>query len=94
MSTYSFTDVVAAITGIGGASILGSSAGAAEEGITIEAVADKNVMVIGADGKSQNSLIANEASTVTVRLEPTGTDPKSTGAALTACAVEDPKASR
>ena len=68
MSTYSFTDVVAAITGIGGASILGSSAGAAEEGITIEAVADKNVMVIGADGKSQNSLIANEASTVTVRL--------------------------
>jgi Protein of unknown function (DUF3277) len=68
MSTYSFNDVVAAITGIGGSAILGTAAGAAEEGITIEAVADKNMMTIGADGSGQNSLIANESSTVTVRL--------------------------
>jgi len=66
--TYSFKDVVAAIVGIGGAANLGMGAGADKEGITIEAAEDKNVMTIGADGSGMHSLVANEASVVTVRL--------------------------
>ncbi len=40
----------------------------AEEGITIEAVEDKNVMTIGADGAGQHSLIASDARKITLRL--------------------------
>jgi hypothetical protein len=68
MSTYSFQDVVATITGLGGSIILGAGSGSAEEGITIEAVNDKNTMMIGADGAGQHSLSADRSSTVTVRL--------------------------
>lgn len=68
MSTYSFLDVNAAITGPGGSIILGNGAGAAEEGITIESMEDKNIMTIGADGQGMHSLVGGEASTVTVRL--------------------------
>lgn len=68
MATYSFLDVNAAITGPGGAINLGAGAGAAEEGITIESLEDKNIMTIGADGQGMHSLVAGEASTVTVRL--------------------------
>jgi hypothetical protein len=65
---YSFLNVVATIAGPGGVLNLASGAAVAEEGITIEAVEDKNVMTIGADGKGQHSLIASDACTVTVRL--------------------------
>lgn len=68
MGTYSFQDVTAAIVGVGGSINLASGAGSAEEGITIEAVEDKNVMTIGADGSGMHSLVANESSTVTIRL--------------------------
>lgn len=68
MATYSFLDVSAAIVGPGGAVNLGSGAAAAEEGITIEAVEDKNAMTIGADGSGQHSLIASDARTATIRL--------------------------
>jgi hypothetical protein len=68
MATYSFQDVTATINGVGGSINLASGAGAAEEGITVEAVEDKNVMTIGADGSGMHSLVASEASTVTVRL--------------------------
>lgn len=68
MATYSFQDVVAAIVGVGGSINMAAGAAVAEEGITIEAVADKNTMTIGADGSGMHSLAANEASTVTVRL--------------------------
>lgn len=68
MSTYSFLDVVAALTGPGGSINLGAGASAAEEGITIEPVADTNTMTIGASGEGMHSLSANKASTVTVRL--------------------------
>jgi len=68
MATYSFLDVVAAIQGPGGSINLAAGAGSAEEGITIEAMEDKNIMTIGADGAGMHSLVANEASTVTVRL--------------------------
>ncbi len=65
---YSFLNVNATIAGPGGVVNLAAGAAAAEEGITIEAAEDKNVMTIGADGKGQHSLIANDAATVTVRL--------------------------
>lgn len=68
MSTYSFMDCVAAMVGPGGSVNLGMGAATAEEGITIEPVADMNTMTIGADGSGMHSLSANEASTVTVRL--------------------------
>ena len=68
MATYSFQDVVAAISGVGGSINLAAGAGVAEEGITIESMEDKSVMTIGADGAGMHSLVANEASSVTVRL--------------------------
>lgn len=68
MGVYSFLNVNAAIAGPGGILNLGAGAAVAEEGITIEAVEDKNVMTIGADGQGQHSLIANDACTVTIRL--------------------------
>lgn len=68
MPTYSFKDVNAAITGPGGTFNMANGAAASEEGITIVPVSDKNTMEIGADGRGQHSLIAGEASTVTVNL--------------------------
>lgn len=68
MATYSFQDVVAAISGVGGSINLAAGAGVAEEGITIESVEDKSVMTVGADGSGMHSLVANESSTVTIRL--------------------------
>ena len=59
MATYSFLDVTAAIQGPGGSINLAAGAGSAEEGITIEAMEDKNIMTIGADGAGMHSLVAN-----------------------------------
>lgn len=68
MSTYSFLDIVAAISGAGGSINLASGAGSAEEGITVESNADTNVLTVGADGETMNTLVANTSSTVTMRL--------------------------
>ena len=68
MAVYSFLNVVCTIAGPGGVLNLGSGAAVAEEGITIEASEDKNVMNIGADGQGQHSLIANDSCHLTVRL--------------------------
>ena len=68
MATYSFKDVTAALVGVGGSINLGNGAATSEEGITIEAAEDKNVMTIGADGAGMHSLVANNAGTITVRL--------------------------
>ena len=68
MATYSFKDVTAALAGPGGSVNLGTGAAIAEEGITIEAVEDKNIMTLGADGSGMHSLVASEGATVTVRL--------------------------
>lgn len=68
MAVYSFLNCQASIAGPGGFAQMGAGAATAEEGITIEAAADKNVMTIGADGRGQHNLIANDACTVTVRL--------------------------
>lgn len=66
--TYSFLDVLAAIVGPGGSFPLGSGAGVAEEGISIEPSSDINQMTIGADGSGMHSLIANKGSVLTVRV--------------------------
>ena len=68
MSTYSFLDVSAAITGPGGAINLAQGAGAAEEGITIEPTEDIDTLTIGADGTPMHSLHANKSGTATIRL--------------------------
>lgn len=68
MGVYSFLNINASITGPGGFASLATGAQAAEEGITVETVEDKNIMTIGADGAGQHSLIASDARTVTVRL--------------------------
>lgn len=65
---YSFLNVVATILGPGGSFNLASGAAAAEEGLTVEAAEDKNVMTVGADGKAQHSLIASDAGSLTIRL--------------------------
>jgi hypothetical protein len=68
MQTYAFTDVQATLQGPGGTIALGSGAGAAEEGISIEAVEETDTMHIGADGKVAHSLHASRAAKVIVRL--------------------------
>lgn len=68
MATYSFLDNVATIVGPGGSINLAGNAGNSEEGITITANEDKNIMTIGADGSGMHSLVASEASVVTVNL--------------------------
>lgn len=68
MATYSFLNVQCSMTGPTGFVNLGYGSGVAEEGITIEASEDKNVMTIGADGVGQHNLIASNGCLVTVRL--------------------------
>lgn len=68
MAAYSFLNIVAAIAGPGVAFNLGVGAAVAEEGITIAANEDKNVMTIGADGKGQHTLVASVGGLVTIRL--------------------------
>lgn len=68
MATYSFLDVNASIDGVGGNFQLGSGAGAADEGISIDQVEDKSTMVIGADGTPMHSLHGSTAAKVSVKL--------------------------
>lgn len=65
---YSFLNISCLVAGPGLVADLAKNAAAAEEGITIEASEDKNVMTIGADGKGQHSLVASDAATATIRL--------------------------
>lgn len=66
MSTYSFIDVVASLSGPGGTVQLGYGTASSEEGISIEMVEDKNTMMIGAGGEGQHNLHANKAGTITI----------------------------
>lgn len=68
MATYSFLDVQAAIAGPGGGFSIGSDAGVAEEGITVEPTEEKNTMTIGAGGDTMHSLHAGKSGKVTIRL--------------------------
>jgi hypothetical protein len=65
---YSFLNISCMMIGPAIASNLAAGAAAAEEGITIEANVDKNVMTIGADGKGQHSLVADDSCLITIRL--------------------------
>lgn len=68
LQTYSFLDVMAAITGPGAAFNIGQDAGVAEEGITIEPAEDKGTLTVGADGTPMHSLHAGSAGVITVRI--------------------------
>ena len=65
---YSFLDVEATLEGPGGSFSLGSGAGVAEEGITIEPKGDVNIMTEGADGSYMHSLRGSRSGTITVTL--------------------------
>ncbi len=54
--------------GPGGAFSIGSDAGVAEGGISIELAEDKDTLVIGADGSPMHSLHAGQGGTITIRL--------------------------
>lgn len=69
LQTYSFANVVAALSGPGAPAIpIGSSAGAADEGITVEMEEDKNVMLGGSDGSVMQVLRAGNRAKITIRL--------------------------
>lgn len=68
MAAYSFLNISCMMVGPGVASNLASGASASEEGITLEATTDKNIMTIGADGKGMHSLIADDSCSLTIRL--------------------------
>ncbi|MBD2816346.1 DUF3277 family protein [Xenorhabdus sp. Flor] len=67
-NTYSFMDVSATITGVGGSVDLGNGAATSEEGIVVSMVEAKNTMTIGAGGEVMHSLHAGKGGTITVTL--------------------------
>jgi structural protein KPP10_ORF10 len=68
MNVYSFLNISCLIAGPGIVANLAAGAAAADEGITIEPGSDKNEMTIGADGKGQHSLIADDSAHITIHL--------------------------
>jgi len=68
--TYSFLDTLATLqdAATGQFFPIGAGAGIAEEGITVEQVADIDDMFIGIDGIPVHSLVANKGAHVTVRV--------------------------
>lgn len=68
MSTYSFLDVTASMTGPTGVIDLGYGSGNSEEGVTVTMGENKNTMTIGADGEVMHSLHAGKSGTITVNL--------------------------
>lgn len=68
MATYSFQDVSATLTGVGGVINFGAGSGDTKEGITITMSQPRNSPTIGADGEYMHSLRADKSGTVTVRL--------------------------
>ena len=67
MSTYSFVDVSATLTGPTGTIDLGYGSSNADEGIDIAMTEDKNTMTIGSSGQGMHSLHASKAGTLTLR---------------------------
>lgn len=65
---YSFEDVLATLVGPGGAIPLGAGSGSAKEGISVDFLDAKDVLLMGADGKGAHSLRASKAARITVRL--------------------------
>jgi hypothetical protein len=69
MATYSFGDVSATLNGPSGSFQLAAGAGAAEEGLSIAAVADTDTMTVGAGGYAMHSLSLDTSATVTVNAQ-------------------------
>lgn len=67
-NTYSFLSIQGTIVGPGGAIQIGSSAGVADEGVTVEPTEDKNTMTFGADGAVMHALHAATPGRAVVRL--------------------------
>ena len=67
-NAYSFGDVTCSIQGPNGSFELGSGAGAADEGISVEMIEDKGTMTMGAGGEVMHSLHVSKAGRITVRL--------------------------
>ena len=68
MALYAFTQYNSSILGVGGAFAIGNGAAVAEEGISIENVADQNIMTKGLDDSTMHSYVANNGATLTLRL--------------------------
>lgn len=68
MSAYSFLNVQASVVGPGLTAQIGSSAGAAKEGISTEFDEDKTTVTTGADGSIMTSLRASMTGRITIRL--------------------------
>lgn len=68
MSTYSFLDVTASLTGPTGSIDLGYGSANSEEGITTAMTEAKNTMTAGADGEVMHSLHAGKSGTITITL--------------------------
>ena len=68
MSTFSFFDVSASLTGPTGSIDLGYGSANSEEGITVVMAEAKNTMTVGADGEVMHSLHAGKSGTITVTL--------------------------
>ncbi|MCG7367640.1 DUF3277 family protein [Pantoea sp. ACRSH] len=68
MSTYSFIDVSASLTGPTGVIDLGYGSANSDEGITVTMTEAKNTMTTGADGEVMHSLHAGKSGTITVNL--------------------------
>ncbi|OON35602.1 hypothetical protein BTJ39_22260 [Izhakiella australiensis] len=68
MSTYSFMDVSASMTGVTGIIDLGYGSALSDEGITVTMTESKNTMTTGADGEVMHSLHAGKSGIITVNL--------------------------
>ncbi len=68
MSTYSFIDVSASLTGPTGVIDLGYGSANSDEGITVTMTEAKNTMTTGADGEVMHSLHAGKSGTITINL--------------------------
>jgi Bacteriophage KPP10, Structural protein ORF10 len=68
MSAYSFLNVAASISGPGLVAQIGSSSGAAKEGLSTAFDEDKTTITTGSDGAIMTSLRATMTGRITVRL--------------------------
>jgi hypothetical protein len=67
-AAYSFADVQATLSGQFGVILLGNGSGSSDEGISFEAIEERNRMTIGADGSGFHTLIQSRAARAMVRI--------------------------
>jgi hypothetical protein len=70
-ATYAFADVSCILSGPGIIVQLGNGGGPSDEGITFEAIEERDRMTIGADGSGFHTLISSRAARILVRLQKT-----------------------